>query len=122
VGWDFVRPKDVKPFVGFGASRFAAIEFCKTLRTNVTDLGKVWDYAWLIDDNVVALENFAGLEKVEAAFPPSEFAQVSLARTHLTLSAQSKPGRRRHPVRHRTCRRPRTEEFSSKSDCGTSSY
>ena len=69
VGWDFVRPKDVKPFVGFGASRFAAIEFCKTLRTNVTDLGKVWDYAWLIDDNVVALENFAGLEKVEAAFP-----------------------------------------------------
>ena len=67
IGWDFERPKDEKPFVGFGASRFAAIEFCKSLRAKVAVLGKVWDYAWLIDDNVVSLENFAGLEKVEAA-------------------------------------------------------
>jgi hypothetical protein len=67
IGWDFEKPKDEKPFVGFGASRFAAIEFLKTFRANVAVLGTVWDYAWLIDDNVVALENFAGLEKVEAA-------------------------------------------------------
>lgn len=69
IGWDFERPKDEKPFVGFGASRFAAIEFCKSLRAKVAVRGKVWDYAWLIDDNVVALEYFAGLESVEAALP-----------------------------------------------------
>lgn len=67
IGWGFEGPDESPPFVGFGASRFAAIEFCKTLRAKVNDLGKVWDYAWLIDDNVVALENFAGLESVEAA-------------------------------------------------------
>jgi hypothetical protein len=69
VGWQFDKPKDGEPFVGFGASRFAAIEFCKILRTNVSrlKLGKVWDYAWLVDDNVVALEGFPGFEKVEDA-------------------------------------------------------
>lgn len=67
IGWQFEGPGHLLPFVGFGASRFAAIEFCKTLRANVNDIGTVWKYAWLLDDNVVALENFAGLEKVEAA-------------------------------------------------------
>ena len=77
VGWEFVLPQ-VRPAgrgwaVGFGASRFAAIEFCKQLKTPAPPpappAGPVapWNYAWLFDDNVVALTNFAGLARVEAA-------------------------------------------------------
>ena len=66
VGWEFQRPGRSRafPLCGFGASRFAAIEFCKALRTAA---GDPWDYAWLFDDNVVAFTNFAGYVKVEAA-------------------------------------------------------
>jgi len=65
VGWMFQKPRpDEMLLCGFGASRFAAIEFCKTLRTRA---GNPWDYAWLFDDNVVAFTSFAGYLKVEAA-------------------------------------------------------
>jgi hypothetical protein len=65
VGWAFRRPRrDATPICGFGASRFAAIEFCKQLRTAA---GDPWDYAWLLDDNVVAFTSFAGYGKVEEA-------------------------------------------------------
>lgn len=48
--------------VGFGASRYAAIEFCKHLRTASA---MRWNDAWLFDDNVVALTGFAGMDAVE---------------------------------------------------------
>jgi hypothetical protein len=64
VGWQFKPPREgAVPLCGFGASRFAAIEFCKHLRTAA---GEPWDYAWLFDDNVVAFTSFAGYGKVEA--------------------------------------------------------
>jgi len=65
VGWIFQPPRENEmPLVGFGASRFAAIQFCKELRTAA---GEPWNYAWLFDDNVVAFTSFAGYTKVEAA-------------------------------------------------------
>src|SRR5689334_2978900 len=65
VGWMFTPPQPDEPLLcGFGASRYAAIEFCKELRRRADNR---WDYAWLFDDNVVAFTSFAGYEKVEAA-------------------------------------------------------
>ena len=72
VGWEFNLPKANRAprgvwLCGFGASRYAAIEFCKTLRTQATpeDEGAPWDYAWLFDDNVVAFTGFDGYGVVE---------------------------------------------------------
>jgi hypothetical protein len=72
VGWYFNRPAGAQRnmrMVGFGATRFAAMEFCKTLRRLATPPGGVapWNSAWIIDDNVVALSAFAGFAAVEAA-------------------------------------------------------
>jgi hypothetical protein len=71
VGWKFDAPEGspIGQFVGFGASRFAAIEFCKHLRTRA---GNPWNYAWLLDDNVVGLTSFPGyavFETMMAANP-----------------------------------------------------
>jgi hypothetical protein len=64
IGWAFKSlPNAQHRLVGFGASRYAAVEFCKHLRVS----GAAWGAAWLFDDNVVALTNFAGLDKAEAA-------------------------------------------------------
>jgi len=59
VGWSFRQPEGspVGHLAGFGASRFAAIEFCKELR-RVS--GNRWDYAWLLDDNVVGITSWPG--------------------------------------------------------------
>jgi hypothetical protein len=65
VGWDFSKPADARhdlSLYGFGASRFAALEFCKYLRRQATP---AWDSAWLLDDNVVALGRFPGFAAVE---------------------------------------------------------
>jgi hypothetical protein len=64
IGWSFKRLLGAEHrLVGFGASRYAAIEFCKELRR----AGARWGAAWLFDDNVVALTSFAGLDKAEDA-------------------------------------------------------
>ena len=65
VGWAFKTPTGHNPLAGFGASRYAAIEFCKYLRANKA--GTKFDYAWVLDDNVVALTGFPGYELVETA-------------------------------------------------------
>jgi len=92
IGWAFTPPVPVPPMgllAGFGASRFAAIEFCKALR-NAATVGGVapWDFAWLFDDNVVALTNFPGFATVEAAMTPAHvcagFHGGSQAETSLT--------------------------------------
>jgi hypothetical protein len=70
--------------VGFGASRFAAIEFAKDLRRRaLAALGAApWDSAWVVDDNVVGLTNFgAGLALVEAAIGVNVAAGFSGAAT-----------------------------------------
>lgn len=73
VGWEFTKGTGARRnlnLVGFGASRFAAMEFCKLLRRRAaTAAGGAapWNAAWLIDDNTVALGNFAGFASVEAA-------------------------------------------------------
>lgn len=66
VGWYFDVPEGspIKQLVGFGASRFAAIEFCKQLRTQA---GNPWNYAWLMDDNVVGFTAFPGYAFFETA-------------------------------------------------------
>jgi hypothetical protein len=71
IGWTFKRPAGFalpREVTGFGASRYAAIEFCKELRTAAT-VQRVapWDYAWLFDDNVVAIRLFPGFAKVETS-------------------------------------------------------
>jgi hypothetical protein len=78
IGWEFKtgRGQQNRPRImtGFGASRYAAIEFCKYLRTRATAaLGPVpWNFAWLLDDNVVAMTNFAGFAAVEAAMAATD--------------------------------------------------
>lgn len=74
VGWEFRLPMVNRAprrawVSGFGASRYAAIEFCKHLRSSAPTVGgqPPWDYAWLMDDNVIALPQFAGYRAVEAA-------------------------------------------------------
>lgn len=70
VGWSFRLPRSGAPRIsGFGASRYAAIEFCKELRTAATPAGgrAPWDYAWLLDDNLIALNKFPGYLAVEKA-------------------------------------------------------
>src|SRR5580692_2066691 len=72
VGWNFAKAVSAQRnmrMVGFGATRFAAMEFCKTLRQQATPAGGAapWNSAWIIDDNVVALSGFAGFAAVEAA-------------------------------------------------------
>jgi hypothetical protein len=69
VGWVFKLPAGFafpRQVTGSGASRYAAIEFCKKLRAAATNQRVApWDYAWLLDDNVVALKLFPGFAKVE---------------------------------------------------------
>lgn len=71
VGWNFAKGVSAQRnmhMVGFGATRFAAMEFCKTLRQQAAAAagGAVpWNSAWIIDDNVVAVGNFAGFNAVE---------------------------------------------------------
>lgn len=73
VGWNFAKTPTAQrglSMLGFGATRFAAMEFCKTLRRlAAAAAGGVapWNSAWIIDDNTVALGNFAGFAAVEAA-------------------------------------------------------
>ena len=73
VGWNFAKGATAQrnlAMVGFGATRFAAMEFCKTLRQQAAAAaGGVapWNSAWMIDDNTVALTGFAGFAAVEAA-------------------------------------------------------
>jgi hypothetical protein len=74
VGWSFRTPRASNVRLGgFGASRFAAIEFCKTLRTRARN---PWDYAWLFDDNVVALTTFPGYAAVETAMAEADPPRV----------------------------------------------
>jgi len=83
VGFNFKKPgNDSKVRVsGFGASRYAAISFCKELRAQVMQAGaEHWDYAWLLDDNVVALTAFPGLAVVEAALTAANVAAVAARR------------------------------------------
>lgn len=67
VGWAFRRPRRRGEWLcGFGPSRFAAIQFCKSLRKEATAGGTApWNYAWLIDDNVVTLTGFPGFQAIE---------------------------------------------------------
>ncbi|MGW1978101.1 hypothetical protein [Streptomyces sp. NPDC001889] len=66
VGWQFRGAGNVakRQMAGFGASRFAALQLCKTLRTGIPQPGQAnlpaadWGSAWVFDDNVVALSNF----------------------------------------------------------------
>jgi len=78
VGYEFDRsgggPRNLS-LVGFGASRFAAMEFCKVLRQLAAAAAggnAPWNYAWLVDDNVVGLTNFAGFPAAEAALQANE--------------------------------------------------
>lgn len=64
VGFSFDDPLDTGMLTGFGAARYAAIEFCKQLRTQA---GNPWGLAWLFDDNVVGLTSVPSLTAVEAA-------------------------------------------------------
>ncbi|NEP00903.1 MAG: hypothetical protein F6K58_20000 [Symploca sp. SIO2E9] len=63
IGWCFNCPEK-ETFVGFGASRFAAIEFCKHILPRNEKKDRK---AWLVDDNVVFVENFPGFSTVEEA-------------------------------------------------------
>ncbi|QXH58924.1 hypothetical protein [Pseudomonas maumuensis] len=69
IGWSFRNDAGWQdggdyPYVGFGASRYAAIEFAKRLRR---DCANRWNRAWLVDDNVYHLNSFKGLQAAEAA-------------------------------------------------------
>lgn len=91
VGWEFELPQQIYApkkvwLTGFGASRYAAIEFCKELRRRViaavaaapgpAPANAPWNYAWLLDDNAIALTNFAGYDAVEAAMAAADPVKV----------------------------------------------
>jgi hypothetical protein len=79
IGWSFDKSSNYTELldgaVGFGASRFAAIQFCKQLRKDtLIDKSDHLDYAWLLDDNVAKLQvpnekgkpgEFPGLDAIE---------------------------------------------------------
>lgn len=80
VGWEFAGggagPRGLD-LVGFGASRFAAMEFCKKLRREARAGARTtWNYAWLVDDNVVGLTAFPGLEVIETEIAKDTYACV----------------------------------------------
>jgi hypothetical protein len=71
VGWQFHQsPGASQALTGFGASRYAAIEFCKLLKRQ----GAPWNFAWLLDDNVVALTKIADFRAAEAVAKPTVVA------------------------------------------------
>lgn len=78
VGWQFQPPPGgiVASLSGFGASRYAAIEFCKHLRSRAIAHGAggnpMWDKAWLLDDNVVGIADFPGFAAVEGALAANQ--------------------------------------------------
>ncbi len=75
IGWDFQRPTNAHHWImGFGASRFAAMELCKDLRgrRNAT-----WNKTWLIDDNVVYVTNFPGWNAIEVAMNAAPVASAA---------------------------------------------
>jgi hypothetical protein len=75
VGWSFKAPANPHGLLtGFGASRYAAIEFCKYLRAQMA--GPKWDYAWLLDDNVVGLTGFPGYKPVEDKIAEGTTARI----------------------------------------------
>ena len=92
VGWKF-RPAVPAPaqydLVGFGASRFAAIEFCKVLRTRAAEHGQAWNYAWILDDNVVALSSFPGFTRIEQAMKPGQVCAGFQGGTKAETSAEN---------------------------------
>ncbi|MEW1551708.1 hypothetical protein [Streptomyces tsukubensis] len=58
VGWEFTAQRT--RLAGFGASRYAALQFCKELRSPLPGNGPpplraAWSCAWVFDDNVAAL-------------------------------------------------------------------
>ena len=78
VGWSFrTPPSSPAELTGFGASRYAAMEFCKYARANKN--GAPWDYAWLLDDNVVGITRFPGFKVVEDAIKATRPTQVCAA-------------------------------------------
>jgi hypothetical protein len=87
VGWQFRKAPGINEAItGFGASRYAAVEFCKLLRRATA--APRWNYAWLLDDNVVALTNFAGFPRVEAAMNPTTVAAGFQAATTIMTRKQ----------------------------------
>lgn len=83
IGWEFESSMRIitsngsivnDSYVGFGASRFAAIEFCKYLFNHQIAGGvanppvpAARQKAWLVDDNVVYVRGFPGFAVAEAA-------------------------------------------------------
>ncbi|HEY8036862.1 MAG TPA: hypothetical protein VIF37_14875 [Methylobacter sp.] len=77
IGWEFdinrvvepggIVPRD-KTYVGFGASRFAALEFCKYVFNTLIApaLPAARQKAWLVDDNVTYVRAFPGFTETEA--------------------------------------------------------
>jgi hypothetical protein len=70
IGWEFKVTSANSPLImtGFGASRYAAIEFCKYLRAHApqgANQRPPWDYAWLLDDNVVMMGSFPNFTAAE---------------------------------------------------------
>lgn len=75
IGWEFdvnrvVAPGGIVPrdttYVGFGATRFAAIEFCKHVLC-VPAIPAARQKAWLVDDNVVYVRGLPPFATVETA-------------------------------------------------------
>ena len=95
IGWEFKLPIPRRAsnkirLVGFGASRFAAIEFCKVLRTQAAGNGPApWSYAWLLDDNVVALSSFPGFTAIETAMKPGQVCAGFQGGTKAETSAEN---------------------------------
>lgn len=65
IGWAFTYNRK-NTYVGFGASRFAAIEFCKYVFDILVDTNTNRQKAWLVDDNVVYVRGFPGFTKAES--------------------------------------------------------
>lgn len=67
VGWGFRSSMEHAALLGFGASRFAAIQLCKRLGAKK---------AWLLDDNVLRIDRFPGFADCDAAMESKELVAL----------------------------------------------
>jgi hypothetical protein len=81
VGWAFDYGKRDKACVGFGPTRYAAIEFCKYIfNTRINPLVDnppvplARQKAWIVDDNVVYIQSFPGFDTVVGQMDDSVLA------------------------------------------------
>lgn len=107
---------------GFGASRYAAIAFCKHMRESIgaqPGNSRVWDWAWLLDDNVVAIGGgFPNFEVLEDSLPAAAQGPIAVGFKGGTLAGDPADHRKMADDWERSGRQPSTSVTAHDTDQG----